>query len=368
MVINLKSPSDLSGFYIVFEGSTNLESDGNFGISHLMEHLLCKNFENLRPKFEKYGVHWNAYTTNNEIVFFFTGLDKFLNKWKNDLIDLITDFKASKQQFENEKKIVLQEYNQAFGDQSHSHLLNLNRKIYKSFQPIGRRSDLERIKYMDCIDFFEKQFQSPTKIINVSKDSTFNYDFEPNKPSFDYVPDFGPHMDVELELNRKSNDKVSIIFMSKPLEKDLNYVSFINSMLSMGLSSPLYSEIREKRGLVYGINTSQQRLNNFGVNLISTETSKSNKDEVVNSIKEILDNPSKHLTPKRFEIIKNAYKINYIKDKIDRYRNVNLWINPKDWSVKSILPTITYDYTMDVFQRHFSLDNFYISEDITEFS
>ena len=70
MVINLKSPSDLSGFYIVFEGSTNLESDGNFGISHLMEHLLCKNFENLRPKFEKYGVHWNAYTTNNEIVFF----------------------------------------------------------------------------------------------------------------------------------------------------------------------------------------------------------------------------------------------------------------------------------------------------------
>ena len=30
MIINLKSENELSGFYIVYEGSTNLENKGNF--------------------------------------------------------------------------------------------------------------------------------------------------------------------------------------------------------------------------------------------------------------------------------------------------------------------------------------------------
>lgn len=367
MVVNLKSPTDLSGFYIIFEGSTNYESSGIYGISHLMEHLLCKNFEYLRPKFEKYGVYWNAYTTNNEIVFFFTGLDKFITKWRNEILDSLTDFKISKEVFENEKKIVLQEYNLAFGDQSRAHLLNLNRKLLKNYQPIGLKSDLENLKYMDCLNFFEKQFQNPTKIINVSKNNSFDFDLQSIKPTFNNKVDFGPFTNIELELGKKSSDKVSIIFMSKPISKDMNYVSFINSMLSLGLSSPLYNEIREKRGLVYGINTNQQRIDKTGITLINTETSKTNKDKVIDSITEILQNPSRYLTPERFEIIKNAYKIKYIKDKIDRYQNVNLWINPKKWSVRYILSDLNYDYTMDVFSRYFNIDNFYISDDMTEF-
>ena len=47
MIINLKSQNDLSGFYIVYEGSTNLEKPGWYGLSHLMEHLLCKTFFHL---------------------------------------------------------------------------------------------------------------------------------------------------------------------------------------------------------------------------------------------------------------------------------------------------------------------------------
>ena len=72
MIVNLKSQTDLSGFYVVFYGSTNLEERGIYGISHLMEHLICKNFEHLRDDFEREGIDWNAYTTQNEIVFFFT--------------------------------------------------------------------------------------------------------------------------------------------------------------------------------------------------------------------------------------------------------------------------------------------------------
>ena len=40
MIINLKSQNELSSFYIIWEGSTNLEKKGWYGISHLLEENL----------------------------------------------------------------------------------------------------------------------------------------------------------------------------------------------------------------------------------------------------------------------------------------------------------------------------------------
>ena len=166
MLINLKSQTELSGFYIVYYGSTLLEERGNYGISHLMEHLMCRNFQHLRDEFEKEGIDWNAYTSSNEVVFYFTGLEEYLSKRKSELIDLMSDFNVTKKEFENEKKIVLQEYSDYFSDQTESHLLNLNRKLFGFYDPIGLKEDLESLKFMDCLNFFEKQFAKPSKIIN----------------------------------------------------------------------------------------------------------------------------------------------------------------------------------------------------------
>ena len=93
MIINLKSQTDLSGFYVVYEGSTNLEKAGWYGISHLMVHLMCKNFDHLQEDFDKDGIDWNAYTSGNEIVFYLTGLDekvKISNSFLLLIISLLT--------------------------------------------------------------------------------------------------------------------------------------------------------------------------------------------------------------------------------------------------------------------------------------
>jgi predicted Zn-dependent peptidase len=368
MIINLKSETDLSGFYIVFNGSTNLEERGILGISHLMEHLICKNFEFLRDDFEREGIEWNAYTSQNEIVFFFTGLDKYVSKHKIKLVDVITDFNVSKEQFENEKNIIIQEYKNHFSYQSQCHVSNLARKLYNDFDAIGLKEDLESLKFMDCLNFYEKQFKNPTKIINVSKDNYFKMDIDFSDAKVDKKYEFGPYRDVILEPTRNYGDKSSICVVSKMIEDDFAYVSFINNMLSLGLSSPLYSEIREKRGLVYTISCGQSRMNNQSLNVISTETTVKNVEPLYEVLKKILVNPNKFLSKKRFDLIKNSYLIKFQKDKINRYQNVNMWINPPEWSVKNILKTIEYDKVMDVYEKYFNFDDFYLSNDRTEFN
>ena len=367
MIINLKSETELSGFYVVYEGSTNLEKKGWFGISHLMEHLMCKNFDHLQEDFDKDGIDWNAYTSSNEIVFYLTGLDEKVNKWKGEFMDLLGEFNVTKEQFENERNIVLEEYMDCFNDQTQTHMLNLSRKLFGDYDPIGLKEDLENLKYMDCLNFFELQYAKPTKIINVSKNKPYkNNTIDFAKRDIKKTIEFGDN-DATLELSNEFKDKTSIAILSAIIEEDFAYVHFINAMLSLGLKSPLYQEIREKRGLVYYVHCYQSRVNNQGINTISTQTSNKNYNDVVESVKEVITNPDKYLTKERFDLVKDYYKVRMAKDEILRYKNVNQYINPEGWSVYEILDKVNMKKIKEVYKKYYNFDNFYVSNDKKEF-
>lgn len=367
MIINLKSETNLSGFYVVYEGSTNLEKKGWYGISHLMEHLMCKNFEHLQEDFDKDGIDWNAYTSSNEIVFYLTGLDEKVNKWKSEFMDLLGQFNVTKEQFENERNIVLEEYMDAFNDQTQSHMLNLSRKIFNDYDPIGLKQDLQKLKFMDCLNFFELQYAKPTKIINVSKNKQYKNN------TVDFVErqivkniSFGDHK-VPLELNNEFKDKSSLIMMSPVIDEDFAYIHFINAMLSLGLKSPLYQEIREKKGLVYYVHCYQSRMNQQGITTIATQTSNKNFNAVVDAVKLVLTKPDKFLTKDRFNLVKDYYSVRKQKDEILRYKNVNPWINPKGWSVYDILDEVKLKKILEVYEKYYNFDSFYLSNDKKEF-
>jgi predicted Zn-dependent peptidase len=367
MIVNLKSQTELAGFYIVYKGSTNLEKPGIYGISHLMEHLMCKNFEHLREDFEKEGIDWNAYTSGNEIVFYFTGLDENISKRKNEIMELMSDFNVDKKQFENEKNIVLQEYTNYFADQSEAHALNLSRKLFKDFDPIGVKEDLEKLKFMDALSFYELQFSNPSLIINVSPKSKFVMDLDFMETPIDRTYKFGPYNDVVLEKMNDYGDKASVMMVGPLADSDFAYISFINGMLSTGLSSPLYTEVREKKGLVYYIRCSQSRLNNQGVTSITTQTSTDNVEKVYDAVKGVLDNPKKFMTKSRFETIKDSHLIRLKKEKINRFANIQKWITPPEWSISSIIETVTLDKLMEVYDKYYKSDDFYLSSDKNEF-
>jgi predicted Zn-dependent peptidase len=366
MIVNLKSQTDLSGFYVVYEGSTNLEKKGWYGISHLMEHLMCKNFDHLQEDFDRDGIEWNAFTSSNEICFYLTGLEDKVNKWKGEFMDLLGGFNVKKAEFENERNIVLEEYMDSFNEQTQCHMLNLSRKLFGDFDPIGLKEDLENLKFMDCLNFFELQYAKPTKIINVSKKDYKN-------PTLDFAErtiikpiSYGNH-NVPLELNNDWKDKTSIAILSPVINEDFAYIHFINAMLSLGLKSPLYQEIREKRGLVYYVHCYQSRMNNQGLNSISTQTSNRNFNAVVDAVEGVIKNPKKFLTKDRFNLVKDYYTVRMQKDEILRYKSVNQYINPEGWSVYDILDEVNLKKVLEVYDKYYQFDNFYISNDKKEF-
>lgn len=366
MIVNLKSKTDLSGIYIVYKGSTNLEKAGWYGLSHLMEHLMCKTFDHLQEQFDQDGIDWNAYTSDNEIVFYLTGLDKKIKKWKYKFVELLGNFTITEEQLQNEKKIVLEEYMDAFNSQVESHFLNLSRKKIGHYSPIGLRQDIENTTLQDCKDFFDLQYAKPSKIINVSKESKFKEDVEFATIDIQPAYTFGDYK-VDLELGNEFKDKSSVILLTPTIEEDFAYVHLINSMLGSGLNSPLYQEVREKRGLCYYISAHQSRMWDKGLVSISTLTSNHNADEVVDTVRMVLQNPDKYLTKSRLNTIVENLKVRKKKAKINRYSNVNKWINPEGWSVNDIINDVKLSKIREVFDKYYQVDNLFISNDKTEF-
>jgi predicted Zn-dependent peptidase len=366
MIINLKSQNELSSFYIIWEGSTNLEKKGWYGIAHLCEHLQTKMIDHLQEDFDRDGIDWNLWTSSNEVCMYIQGLEDKVNKWKHIIVDLIFDFKITKEDFEKERSIVLEEYMDTFNDQSSSHLLNLDRKLFNDYNAIGSKEDLEKMKFIDIINFWELQYSKPTKIINVSKKDYKNniIDFTDRKIIKDIS--YGNH-DVIFELNNDFKDKTSIVMLSPIIEDDFAYVNYINAMLSLGLKSPLYEEIREKRGLVYYVHSHLSRKNDKGINLIATQTSNKNFNEVVESVKTVLKNPKKSITKERFELVKDYYSVRKKKDEILRYKNVSEYIGPEGWNVYDILDKVNMKKINEVFDKYYRFDDLYISSDKKEF-
>jgi len=377
--IKVKSKTEMSGFFIVYYGSTLNEKPGIYGITHLLEHLVCKGIDHIMEDLERDGIAWNAYTSDKEIVFYMTGLDEYVNKWKIPFYENILNFKITQKQFLNEKDIVLAEYEKSFNSQDESHSLNLYRKLFDNYGPIGLKQDLENITLEDCKNYFKLQYTKPHKIIDVSKhkhldEETYFKNIDYSKTSFlnnklKYVNTY--YSEYEKFIYEKGNEykkEVSIMMLSPIVEEDFAILDFISKMLSGGLRSPLVYEVREKLGLVYSIGSYLHKITNkSGVFVISTETPTKNDKKVIDVVSNIMSNPKKYLTKERFDIVKQNFDIKFRKEKENQYTNVNKWIEPKHFLLENILEDLTYEKVLEVFDKHLTLNNLYISTDLNEF-
>ncbi len=384
MLINVKSTTGLSGFYIVFQGSTMVEKPGWYGISHLLEHLICKSFEHLQDTYQQKNIKWNAYTSNTEIVFFMKGLDRHINTHKKEFLELILSYEPTQEQLDNEKKIVLEEYKRSFNSQIETHYLNLQRKLFGYYNAIGLRSDIEKFTLQDCKDYLNKYYKKPTKIINISKYNDFDqpiiFSEKPKNNFFKLEPRTNLHIIksdddttvpegmVPLEIINEYKNKISIFNFSPIINDKFAEVQFLCEMLGGGLNSPLYQEVREKLGLVYGISCYNDSLNDkSSMIVISTDTSNKNIEVVQNQIKYVLENKEKFLTQERFDIVKDSYLTKIEEAEILNYGSIRKYIDPEEWLIETIINKITLKDIYELVDKYLNWDIIYKSIDKTEF-
>lgn len=316
----------LGEFTIVFNGASGIETPGYRGISHLIEHCMCEDVKKIESTIQEYGLSWNAYTSNNEVAFFLTGLTKNISLVMNTFMKMILNYKIPNEVFEREKKVVLTEYNMAASEQFGAFSINFNRIYYNSFDPIGYKEDIKNITYDQFIEFKNKWFSNPSYIIISTHKDDKNLTLDKinvDDLTFNNIKRFSRNYELSkynnpIEVNSEFNSQrvlnVSTEFFSYPI---YNYDSFtysiiLKNLLTNGLTSILMKHIREQLGYVYSISSSIEHLTECKFLFTIFTAAEDDKIEIVlNKLKYILTHLDQFITRELYEsnIIKIKSKI-----------------------------------------------------------
>jgi predicted Zn-dependent peptidase len=354
MIKTYKSKIELSGLYLVFSGSAATETN-NKCAHHLMEHLLCKALDDYKNEFQRFGLNFNAFTSNNKIVFYITGLDDIVLKYYNIFLSaILKKFSLPKDVIEKEIMIVLEEYSDYFNMQQAYNYYDAFRKNYGVYYPIGEKSDIAAQNFDSLSELHQKTFSKPTQIILVSQNpdsykDLYKYQIGKEKPFKQEIT----QNYIEETNTFKDSTKTAICLLSPIIEQDFVAWDFIASMMGDGLNSPLMDEIREKMGMAYGVESSFSELSKTqGCYGISVLTNKENQKVVLDKIKEIITDYKKYLTKERFDVIYDSYSISERIQEILLYKSVHHLISYDEWNWSKNKESITYDKVMEIFDKY----------------
>lgn len=355
-----KNNLKMNGLYLVYNAGAIYEKDTQKGTMHLMEHLICKSFDDMQDEFTKRNITYNAYTTEELVVVYFTGLYSELNSdLKTRIVKRLTNgIFANEFDFNKEKEIVLQEYYNYFNDIAFGQITNNLRKKYNTYSVIGDAKDIINFTYSEALSIFDTYFKSPTNIIEVGRESTDFSFVEYNNIGFiDKYNKYGLY-DNDSEIIPESETNSVVISMStKPISsKDYPYILILTEILCGGLNSPLYQELREKRGLIYAIMPYCPSCINDCIFMYAAMTTKDNGNEVANIMKDVLNNMDKYVTIDRFnDVIDNAI-IQMEINKIFQYKypkNLRKGL-PSSFKTKKQFKSVTLEKILEIGRKYFS--------------
>ena len=351
------------------------ETPGIRGTSHLMEHLMCKPFDHMREQLKSLGIDHNAYTSDNQVVFYFSGLTESLHEVCSELYDKITKQETipwTKEAFETEKNTVLQEYGDNFNSQESGFYWNLLRRHYNYAGAIGIRSDIESFTYEQSLTR-AREFTLPNIICQVGAEfvkipkmvstgmgdgSMSDYPImyaAKNPPQLVFNSDYG--MDLE-PVPRDSKTIVGLLGNEPANIKDTQVMGFIINCINGGLESPLYDEIREKRGLSYYSAGESIYVGEICLPMFFASTSSENVETLEKVYVDFFDKGGKDvISEARFNTCKKAYAVSQRMADILPHSGAKTTVlgvlNPFDG-----VSEFTYDMVLDKYNSLMRLDNY----------
>jgi predicted Zn-dependent peptidase len=304
------------------------ESEKEKGISHFIEHMLYKgthkrNAFQIASEIEKNGGELNGFTSEETTAFWCKlpfdkcelGLEILFDIIKNPKFDLL--------EMEKERKVIFEEIRMR-KDNPRIYVLDKNlENLYKKpfgINLIGTYKSLESLTRKNLIEKWKNAYATDNLILCCVGNYNFNKLVEFAKKNFD--KSFSKMRDFKIKKikkekleKRKGIDQTNLIFSvhgPKSGEKLNSAFYVLFTLMGGGMSSILFSEIREKRNLAYYIKAEVDSSKKYCYGLFCIGTNKENIPKIKKIILEEFKKVSRNLSEKELNQIKTQIIGNYL--------------------------------------------------------
>lgn len=256
------------------------------GISHFLEHLIFKGTKK-RPKtldiakeLDMVGGLYNAFTSKEFMGFWVKVNSKHFVLAADVLSDIIFNSLFKEKELEKEKKVIFEEINM-IKDNPQNYVLDIWEKLLYGEQPAGmmitgEKEIVEKISRKNILDYFKNQFGARNVVIVIVGSFREGEIFTKIKKFFGKLKDVQPKTKMatiekqkfpQVLLNFKKTDQTHLCLGVRTFDlfRLERYPLAVLSVILGGImSSRLFIEIREKRGLAYYIRTFPEHYTDSG--------------------------------------------------------------------------------------------------------
>ncbi len=250
---------------------TRHEEAADNGVAHLVEHMLFKGTAtrtafDISAQMENVGGHLNAYTTRETTAYYAKVLKQDIPLAADILCDMIQNAALDNEELDRERGVIIQEIGQSI-DQPDDILFDHLQKTAYPDSGLGRAvlGSAEIIRSLPrerLTNYISSHYAGPQMIFAAAGaiDHAQMVDFAQKYLS--KIPSAAKTRTDVAQFHsgdmREARDieqlHVAIAFNGLSyMDKDYFALSVLSTLLGGGMSSRLFQEVREKRGLVYSI-------------------------------------------------------------------------------------------------------------------
>ena len=294
---------------MVFVGTgSKHESKKINGISHFLEHMMFKGTTkrpgklDISRELESIGAQFNAFTSKEHTGYYAKASSDKLDVVMDVIFDIYLNSKFDDNAIQTERHVIVEEINM-YKDDPPRYVNDLFEKLLYGDQPAGwdiagEKEIVLGLKRNEFVNYFNTHYIAENTVVAV----TGNIDPEVIKEKvagyFEHIrhskkPEKPPVVEKQdnpaADIFYKETDQTHFVlgFRSFDMFDERRYaLAVLGSILGGGMSSRLFDEVREKRGLAYYVSAGQQPYTDSGYFAVSAGV---NNQRAMEAIEVIID-------------------------------------------------------------------------------
>ncbi|MDA0737755.1 MAG: pitrilysin family protein [Nitrospirae bacterium] len=288
---------------------TRDEAKGQEGLSHFLEHMMFKgtrrrSASQISNEIDSLGGEMNAFTTHESTAFYVKVLDQQIDQAVDLLADLFHHSRFTPTEIEREKQVVLEEIRtvrddpEDFVQELHANHVMRGHPLGQSI--LGTATTMKRVGRGDILKFVGEQYHPEKLVISIAGNFNektlvplLNRSFGKWKPSPSKAKILQPRQPPVLRtgtfVHPKKLEQTHICFglPGIPANHPTRYASHtLNALFGGGVSSRLFQQVREKRGLAYTIYSQLSSFSDSGTLTIYAATGAKEAPELVDVVRQ----------------------------------------------------------------------------------
>lgn len=298
-VIIEKIPTVRSVALGIWVGTGSRHEDANInGISHFIEHMLFKGTETRSAKeiaesFDQIGGHVNAFTSKEYTCYYARVLDEHAPIALDILADMFFHSVFDEEEIKKERKVIIEEikmYDDTPDDLVHDLIAKASFQNHSlGYSILGTEDVLNGLTREKVLDYIQHRYTPNNVVITVAGNASDSLltaikeqfsKFERAAAEEDWK---APVFQAGVKLKKKDTEQAHLCLAFPGLEignRDIYALILMNNILGGSMSSRLFQEVREERGLAYSVFSYHSSFRDNGLFTVYAGTAPQQLEEV----------------------------------------------------------------------------------------